>query len=95
VRLALIASLVSPIREPQRGGAQAFLADLATGLGRHGHDVDVFAASGSEIDGARVVDVGVEASTLQQFLYRAGTSRMTSCTITHSTLLRFGVRSGS
>jgi glycosyltransferase involved in cell wall biosynthesis len=70
----LIASLVSPIREPQCGGAQAFLADLATGLVRHGHDVDVFAASGSEIDGARVVDVGVDASTLQQFLYRAGSS---------------------
>ncbi len=70
----MIASLVSPIREPQCGGAQAFLADLATGLVRHGHDVDVFAASGSEIDGARVVDVGVDASTLQQFLYRAGSS---------------------
>jgi len=70
----LIASLVSPIREPHRGGAQAFLADLATGLVRHGYDVDVFAASGSEIDGARVVDVGVDASTLQQFLYRAGSS---------------------
>ena len=64
LRLALIASLVSPIREPQCGGAQAFLADLATGLARRGHDVDVFAASGSDIDGVRVVDVGVDASTL-------------------------------
>jgi glycosyltransferase involved in cell wall biosynthesis len=70
----LIASLVSPVREPQCGGAQAFLADLATGLATRGHDVDVFAASGSEIDGVRVVDVGVDASTLQQFLYRAGSS---------------------
>jgi glycosyltransferase involved in cell wall biosynthesis len=74
LRLALIASLVSPVREPQCGGAQAFLADLATGLATRGHEVDVFAASGSEIDGARVVDVGVDASTLQQFLYRAGSS---------------------
>jgi glycosyltransferase involved in cell wall biosynthesis len=72
VRLALIASLVSPIREPQCGGAQAFLADLAVGLARRGHDVDVFAASGSDIDGVRCVDVGVEASTLQEFLYHAG-----------------------
>ena len=72
VRLALIASLVSPIREPQCGGAQSFLADLAAGLARRGHEVDVFAASGSEIDGVRCVDVGVEASALQGFLYHAG-----------------------
>ncbi|MGA7986934.1 MAG: glycosyltransferase [Candidatus Dormiibacterota bacterium] len=71
MRLALIASLVSPIREPQCGGAQAFLSDLAAGLARRGHEVDVFAASGSEIDGVRCVDVGVEASTLQGFLYHA------------------------
>jgi glycosyltransferase involved in cell wall biosynthesis len=74
LKLALIASLVSPIREPQRGGAQSFLADLATGLSRRGHAVDVFAGSGSEIDGVRVVDVGIEASTLHEFLYRAGSS---------------------
>lgn len=74
MRLALIASLVSPIREPHCGGAQAFLADLATGLARRGHEVDVFAASGSAIDGVRCVDVGVDAATLQQFLYHAGSS---------------------
>ncbi|HEY8675686.1 MAG TPA: glycosyltransferase [Candidatus Dormibacteraeota bacterium] len=74
MRLALIASLVSPIREPQCGGAQSFLADLAAGLARRGYEVDVFAASGSEIDGVRVVDVGIDASTLQEFLYRAGSS---------------------
>jgi glycosyltransferase involved in cell wall biosynthesis len=74
LKLALIASLVSPIREPQCGGAQAFLADLATGLTMRGHEVDVFAASGSAIDGVHVVDVGVDASTLHEFLYRAGSS---------------------
>jgi glycosyltransferase involved in cell wall biosynthesis len=74
LRLAVIASLVSPIREPQCGGAQSFVADLATGLTRRGHEVDVFAASRSEIPGARVVDVGVDASTLHEFLYRTGTS---------------------
>lgn len=71
MRLALIASLVSPICEPQCGGAQAFLADLAAGLARRGHSVDVFAASGSEIDGVRTVDVGVDASSLEAFLYHA------------------------
>jgi glycosyltransferase involved in cell wall biosynthesis len=74
LRLALVASMVSPIREPQCGGAQSFLADLAAGLTRRGHEVDVFAASGSEIDGVRVVDIGIDASTLHEFLYRAGSS---------------------
>jgi glycosyltransferase involved in cell wall biosynthesis len=74
LRLALLASLVSPIREPQCGGAQSFLADLAVGLAARGHDVDVFAASGSRIDGIRVVDVGIDASALHDFLYRAGSS---------------------
>jgi glycosyltransferase involved in cell wall biosynthesis len=72
LKLALIAPLVAPIREPNCGGAQSFLADLATGLVRRGHDVDVFAASQSEIDGAHVIDVGVDAATLRDFLYRAG-----------------------
>jgi glycosyltransferase involved in cell wall biosynthesis len=74
LRLALLASLVSPVREPQCGGAQSFLADLATGMAARGHDVDVFAASGSKIDGVRVVDVGIDASALHEFLYRAGSS---------------------
>ena len=74
MRLALIASLVSPIREPQCGGAQALLADLAAGLAMRGHDVDVYAASRSAIDGVHVVDVGVDAAALRGFLYRAGAS---------------------
>jgi glycosyltransferase involved in cell wall biosynthesis len=72
VKLALVAPLVAPIREPNCGGAQSFLADLAAGLTTRGRDVDVYAASHSEIDGVRVVDVGVDASLLQEFLYRAG-----------------------
>lgn len=65
---------MSAIREPQCGGAQSFLADLAAGLTARGHEVDVFAASGSEIDGARAIDIGVDAATLQQFLYRPGSA---------------------
>jgi glycosyltransferase involved in cell wall biosynthesis len=70
--MALIAPLVAPIREPNCGGAQSFLADLAVGLTARGHGVDVYAASHSDIDGVRVVDVGADASTLRNFLYRAG-----------------------
>lgn len=48
MRIALLAPLVSPIpssREPQPGGSQALVADLAAGLAGRGHEVEVFAAS--------------------------------------------------
>src|SRR5436309_1949903 len=42
-----MAPLVTAIREPQRGGSQAFVSDLARGLTGRGHEVHVYAASGS------------------------------------------------
>ena len=47
MKVAIIAPLVTAINEPQRGGSQAFVSDLARGLARRGHDVHVYAASGS------------------------------------------------
>ena len=64
MRLAIIAPLVTPIREPQRGGSQAFICDLARGLIDRGAEVAVYAASGSELPGVPVVDVGVDSATL-------------------------------
>ncbi len=72
MRIALVAPLVTPIAEPQLGGSQALLTDIAQGLVRRDHDVTVFAASGSSIDGVRVVDVGVDATELATTLFRAG-----------------------
>src|SRR5437016_4188190 len=71
MRIAIVAPLVTPIREPQLGGSQAFVADLARGLKNRGHEVDGFAASGSQIPGLTVVDVGVRAEELTGLLYRA------------------------
>jgi len=71
VRIALIAPLVTVIREPQAGGSQAFLADLARGLTRRGHDVDVWAASGSAIAGVNAIDTGFKAESFAGSLYRA------------------------
>jgi glycosyltransferase involved in cell wall biosynthesis len=70
MRIAIIAPLVTAIREPQLGGSQAFVADLAVGLQNRGHDVDVYAASDSVIPGVRVVDTGVDARSLAGVLYR-------------------------
>ncbi len=66
-----MAPLVTAIREPQQGGSQAFVSDLARGLVGRGHDVHVYAASGSEIPGVEVIDTGVDPRSLAGTLYRA------------------------
>ncbi len=67
----MIAPLVTAIREPQLGGSQALIADLATGFTSRGHQVDVYAATGSSIPGVTVVDTGVDPRSLVGSLYRA------------------------
>ena len=71
MKVAIIAPLVTPIREPQRGGSQAFVADLARGLARRGHKIHIYAASGSEVPGVEVIDTGVDPRSLTATLYRA------------------------
>ncbi len=75
MKIAILAPLVTAIREPQLGGSQAFVSDLARGLTDRGHDVHVYAASGSEVPGVEVIDTGVDPRSLAGTLYRAhGTS---------------------
>jgi len=71
VKVAIVAPLVSAIREPQRGGSQAFVSELARGLVGRGHDVHLYAASGSEVSGVQVIDTGVDHRQLAATLYRA------------------------
>jgi UDP-glucose:tetrahydrobiopterin glucosyltransferase len=71
MRIAVVAPLVTPIAEPQLGGSQAMVADLARALAERGHDVSVFAANGSRIPGVDVRQV-VDAGTLQDTLFRDG-----------------------
>jgi UDP-glucose:tetrahydrobiopterin glucosyltransferase len=71
VKVAIVAPLVSPIREPQRGGSQAFVSDLARGLVDRGHEVHLYAASGSEVAGVQVLDTGIDSRALAATLYRA------------------------
>ena len=77
MRLAIVAPLVSAIREPQCGGSQAFVADLARGLVERGHEVHLYAASGSALAGVEVIDTGVDHRELEATLYRSdsGASR--------------------
>jgi glycosyltransferase involved in cell wall biosynthesis len=71
MRVAIVAPLVSAIREPQRGGSQAFVSDLARGLVSRGHEVHLYCASGSEVPGVQVFDTGVDPRALTATLYRA------------------------
>ena len=71
MKVAIMAPLVSAIREPQGGGSQAFVSDLARGLAGRGHKVHVYAAAGSQIPGVTVIDTGVDPRSLVATLYRA------------------------
>jgi glycosyltransferase involved in cell wall biosynthesis len=71
MKIAIMAPMVTAIREPQRGGSQAFVSDLARGLTGRGHDVHVYAASGSKIPGVEVIDTGVDPESLAGTFYRA------------------------
>jgi len=71
MKIAIMAPLVTAIREPQHGGSQAFVSDLARGLAGRGHEVHVYAASGSEIPRVKVIDTGVDPRALTGTLYRA------------------------
>jgi glycosyltransferase involved in cell wall biosynthesis len=71
VKVAIVAPLVSAIREPQGGGSQAFLSDLARGLARRDHEVHVYAASGSQIPGVTVIDTGIDPESLERTRYQA------------------------
>jgi UDP-glucose:tetrahydrobiopterin glucosyltransferase len=71
MKIGIMAPLVTPIREPQLGGSQAFVSDLARGLSGRGHHVHVYAASGSHIAGVDVIDTGVDPESLAGTLYRA------------------------
>src|SRR5207245_10051971 len=64
MKIAIMAPLVTAIREPQRGGSQTFVSDLARGLAGRGHEVHVYAASGSEIPEVQVSDTGIYPQSL-------------------------------
>jgi UDP-glucose:tetrahydrobiopterin glucosyltransferase len=68
LRIALLAPLVSPIRQPYLGGAQALVRDLAVALTQHGHDVTLYAAAGSDpaiLPGVRLTQIEVAANDLR------------------------------
>src|SRR5256885_40655 len=72
VRIAVVASPVTPLRPAQLGGAQAFICDLAVGLARRGHDVVLHCAEGSEVAGVRLATVPLPADARAALVMPAG-----------------------
>lgn len=60
MRIALVPSLVSPLRPAEANGPHAVIGDLARGLAARGHSVTVYAAPGSAVAGATVVEILVD-----------------------------------
>src|SRR5437868_6190708 len=57
MKIAVVASPVTPLRPAQLGGAQAFICDLAAGLVAKGHEVTLHCTEGSEVAGVKLVTV--------------------------------------
>jgi len=64
---------VTPLRQAQLGGAQAFLCDLATGLSQRGHEVLLFCAEGSEVPGVDLVEIPVAPGADQALMMPGST----------------------
>jgi glycosyltransferase involved in cell wall biosynthesis len=78
VRIALIAPLVAPLREPQLGGAQVVVCDMARELTHRGHDVTVYASRGSAIEGVPIAPVDVDPAPLRSDRHRSAAARPAS-----------------
>ena len=64
MRIAIVAPLVTTIRQPYVGGAQAMLADLAHGMQGRGHAVTLFARKPSYVPGVAIEQLDVPESVL-------------------------------
>jgi hypothetical protein len=63
----MVAPLVAPLREPESCGNHRIIRDVARGLVDRGHDVTVYAAAGSRVDGVRLVEIAVAPAARRAF----------------------------
>ncbi len=72
MKIAVVASPVTPLRPAQLGGAQAFVADLAAGLTRRGHDVTLHCAEGSAVPNVRLATVPIPSDAAAALVMPGG-----------------------
>ena len=73
MRIAVIASPVTPLLPAQAGGAQSLLTDLAIALRLRGHEVTLYCAEGSVVDGVELFTVPAPADAHLALVQPAGT----------------------
>jgi UDP-glucose:tetrahydrobiopterin glucosyltransferase len=72
MRIAVVASPVTPLRPAQPGGAQAMVCDLALGLARRGHEVAIHCVEGSEVPGVELITVPPPRDAVQALVMPMG-----------------------
>lgn len=72
MRIAIVASPVTPLGAAQVGGAQSVICDLAQGLARRGHNVQLHCAAGSDVPGVELVTVPAPADALAALVMPGG-----------------------
>jgi UDP-glucose:tetrahydrobiopterin glucosyltransferase len=75
MRIAIVASPVTPLAAAQLGGTQSVVCDLALGLTRRGHRVQVHCAEGSDIPGVDLVMVPTPLDALDALVLPGGQPR--------------------
>src|SRR5688500_1194622 len=60
MQIALVPSLVSPMRRAEANGPHAVIVDLARGLAARGHAITLYGAAGSVVEGFEVREIPVE-----------------------------------
>src|SRR5688500_14001179 len=60
MRVALVPSLVSPMRRAEANGPHAVILDLARGLTARGHEIMLYGAAGSDVEGFAIREIPVE-----------------------------------
>ncbi|MGH7721843.1 MAG: glycosyltransferase [Candidatus Dormibacteria bacterium] len=90
MRVALIAPLVTPICEPQLGGAQAVVSDLARELQRRGHEVVVYGCRGSAVEGVPIAAVDIDPAPLASDLFRDGREQPASAAMVAAYMRVYG-----
>jgi len=82
VRIAVVASPVAPLRPAQVGGAQSVICDLAVGLVRRGHSVQLYCAEGSEVAGVELRMVPTPPDALRALVMPGGAQAVPSPGVT-------------
>jgi UDP-glucose:tetrahydrobiopterin glucosyltransferase len=95
VRIAVVASPVTPLRPAQTGGAQSVICDLAVGMVRRGHNVLLHCAEGSEVAGVELVMVPTPADASKALVMPGGAPAIPTPGVTEAITAMFrGVDAG-